>query len=321
MGYEKLLERESAEICFEVDVELSPDIMGAVEKLIAEKRQGMHAVRKSKKRITERFLRYTATIQILPQTGHLRILDESLRALKKNGALKRRNPFIERVSAPGRQKLHLRVEGQAHPIFYDIGLDHSLLSMPLYEPHYPHITAFREQLATWRFYCFEPRTLMRDNAPLARPQAIGPRGENLAAFLNLLKADDGRQMEAFNLSLKLLHPPIEQVDIERSVEGLLSLRMVENGRSYSGRIISEGTLRILGLLAALHPESPATVMGYEEPENGLHPARLKLVADLFNHAQKHPAKQILVSTHCPIFPTSFEDHFFLLRKMFDKKCR
>ena len=55
------------------------------------------------------------------------------------------------------------MEGQAHPMYYDLGLDHAMLSMALYEPHYPHITAFRQELSTWRFYYFEPRTLMRED--------------------------------------------------------------------------------------------------------------------------------------------------------------
>jgi hypothetical protein len=46
--------------------------------------------------------------------------------------------------------------------------------------------------------------------------------------------------------------------IDCTKEGLLSLRIVENGLSYSSRIISEGTLRVLGLLAA----SPTTVIGF-----------------------------------------------------------
>lgn len=314
-GYEKLLGNNTAEIHFEVDVELSPDIVNSVGKLIAEKRKGMDSEEKPKKRITEKYLRYVSTIQILPKTGHLRVLDESLRALKKNGEEKARTPFLEKVSVSGKERLHLRMEGQAHPMYYDLGLDHAMLSMALYEPHYPHITAFRQELSTWRFYYFEPRTLMREDVPVAEVEAIGSRGENLAAFLNLIQANDGDQMEAFNLSLKYLLPSIEHINIDRTKEGLLSLRIVENGLSYSSRIISEGTLRVLGLLAALHPASPTTVIGYEEPENGIHPTRLKLVADLFKNTQELHNKQIIVNTHSPIFPTFFEDRFlFVCRK-------
>lgn len=314
-GYEKLLEADTSEANFEVDVELSTSIVESMEKLITEKRKGMEPGERLKKRVTEGFLRYASTIQVLPKTGHLRVLDESLKALKKNGEVKARTPFLEKVSVSGRERLHLRMEGQAHPTYYDLGLDHTIISMPLYEPHYPHISAFRQELSAWRFYYFEPRTLMREDVPVAEVEAIGPRGENLAAFLNVIQAKHNEQMEAFNLSLKYLLPSVGYVEIDPTKQGLLSLRVVENGLHYSSRLISEGTLRILGLLAALHPCTPTTVIGYEEPENGVHPTRLKLVSDLFRNTQETHNKQIIVNTHSPVFPTYFEDRFlFVCRK-------
>ena len=156
---------------------------------------------------------------------------------------------------------------------------------------------------------------MREDVPLAEVEAIGPRGENLAAFLNTLQSGNGKQMEAFNLSLAYLLPSIERIRIEPTPQGLLSLKLFENGVPYSSRIISEGTLRILGLLAALHPASPTTVIGYEEPENGVHPARLELVAGLFKNTQEQYHKQLIVNTHSPIFPTYFEDiNLYVCRK-------
>jgi predicted ATPase len=314
-GYEKLVEGDTADAHFEIDVELSPSTIESIEKTITEKRKGISTVEGPTRRVTEKFLRYSLTIEILPRSGILRVSNERLSALRINGHEKVRKPFVERDTTSGKEKLHLRMEGQAHPIYYDLGLDHTIISMSLYEPHYPHIAAFRQELAAWRFYYFEPRSLMRENVPAAEIDAIGSRGENLAAFLNTLKASDNKKLETFNLSLKYLLPTIEKVNIDRTKEGLLSLRVIENGLEYSSRVISEGTLRILGLLAALHPTSPTTVIGYEEPENGVHPARLKLVADLFKNTRETHKKQIIVNTHSPIFPTFFEDKFlFVCRK-------
>jgi len=314
-GYEKLLQEETASAEFEVDVELSDSTLIEVEKLIAEKRKGMGTEDKGQKRLTEKHLRYSVTIQILPKSGYLRVIDESLKALRQDGTVKARKAFVEKEVSSGRERLHLRMEGQAHPVYYDLGLDHTIVSTSLYEPHYPHIAAFRREISTWRFYYFEPRNLMREDVPVAQIDALGPRGENLAAFLNAIRANDGKQMEAFNLSLKHLLPSIDLVDVDMTKEGLLSLKVIEKGLPYSSRVISEGTLRILGLLAAFHPASPSTLIGYEEPENGVHPTRLKLVADLFKNTQSLYHKQIIVNTHSAIFPSYFEDHFlFVCRK-------
>jgi predicted ATPase len=314
-GYEKLLQEETASAEFEVDIELSDSTISEVERLIAEKRKGMGAEEKVQKRLTERNLRYSVTIQILPKSGYLRVIDESLKALKQDGTVKARKAFVEKEISSGKERLHLRMEGQAHPVYYDLGLDHTIVSTSLYEPHYPHIAAFRREISTWKFYYFEPRNLMREDVPVAQIDALGPRGENLAAFLNAIRANDGKQMEAFNLSLKHLLPSIDLVDVDMTKEGLLSLKVIEKGLPYSSRVISEGTLRILGLLAAFHPASPSTLIGYEEPENGVHPTRLKLVADLFKNTQSLYHKQIIINTHSAIFPSYFDDHFlFVCRK-------
>ncbi|MBI3001799.1 MAG: AAA family ATPase, partial [Deltaproteobacteria bacterium] len=47
--------------------------------------------------------------------------------------------------------------------------------------------------------------------------------------------------------------------------------------------------------------------GYEEPENGVHPVRLKIIADLLKNSVQEHQKQIVVTTHSPIFPECFDD--------------
>jgi len=61
------------------------------------------------------------------------------------------------------------------------------------------------------------------------------------------------------------------------------------------------------LLAIVNPLAATTVIGYEEPENGVHPRRLKLIADLFKNAAESRETQVLVNTHSPILPSYFED--------------
>ena len=49
------------------------------------------------------------------------------------------------------------------------------------------------------------------------------------------------------------------------------------------------------------------IIGYEEPENGVHPVRLKRVADPFKNIQQQYLKQLIINTHSAVFPTYFED--------------
>lgn len=313
-GYEKLLSKSNIRFTFEIDVILSPSVINKVEEIVKAKRRGIDSPAPSKKIITEKRLRYHLEIEGLPETGYLRVMDERLCAIKSNGGEKKRSAFLECQGG----HIHLRMEGQAHPIFYSRGLDHTVISESLYEPHYPHITAFRMELANWYTYYLEPRELMRDDVPLSEIESVGPRGQNLAAFLNTLKHKYPKDFDSLNLSLRRILPTEAAIDVELLKEGRVGLKLSENGLWFSARLISEGTLRVIGLLSAIHPRNPATLVAFEEPENGIHPVRLRLVGEILKNASQQYGKQIIVTTHSPILPEYFDDKdLFVSRK--DKK--
>ena len=62
---------------------------------------------------------------------------------------------------------------------------------------------------------------------------------------------------------------------------------------------SDGTVRLLALLIALHQQHPLTLLGIEEPELTVHPGALSVLADLINEAALR--SQIIVTTHSPDF--------------------
>ena len=310
-GYDGLLKKSNLKFTIEVDIEISPQIRKKVEEIVQAKRKGIDSPSSSKKIITEHLLRYRLTVEALPETGYLRVRDERLCAIKHNGEEKKRRAFLEREG----NRIHLRMEGQAHPFFHQIGLDHTILSTALYEPHYPHITAFRIELANWYTYYLEPKTLMREEVPLAEIESLGPRGENLAAFLNTLKYKHKKDFESLNLSLKRILPTDASIEVEHLKEGRVGLLLSENGIGFSARLISEGTLRLIGLLCAIHPQNPATMVAFEEPENGVHPVRLRIISDALKNAAQSYGKQIILTTHSPILPEYFENSdLFVCRK-------
>jgi predicted ATPase len=285
---------DTARFTMEMDVELSPEVISAVEDQVAKMREGLREAR-APRRVIERRLRYSITVELVLVSGYLRVRDEKLVALNEDGTERQtRRPFLERVGS----RLRLRMEGQARPTEHDIGMDYALVSAPLYPPHYSHITAFREELSRWRFYYLEPRE-MRAEGALQELRSLAPSGAGLAAFFNTLKVESPKQFESVQRTLHTLLPPIDQLDVEHTRRGFLDLRVVEEGVRFSSRVISEGTLRILGLLAITNPISPVTVIGYEEPENGVHAHRLGLIARMLATAADG-GKQVLINTHSPL---------------------
>ncbi len=305
-----LIEHEYHDISFSGDIKLSDSVVREVESRVRELRRGIDNTDSSsqeKSIITHRLLRYEIDLQISSRSGEVRVMNERLTALRHDGSEKSRNPFIEK----GNAKISLRMEGQAHPTFHDIGLDYTVVSTSLYAPHYPHITAFREELSRCHFYFLEPRELMRQGNAIAKVTNIGPRGEDLAAFYFTLSELNPNQFKAVKLAAMQILPRLKDLEIERTDKAELFLRLCEDDAFYSNRLISEGTLRVLGLLAVLSPVTGSTTIGYEEPENGVHPRRLRNIADLLKNAAGND-RQILINTHSPVLPSYFSDKDLLI---------
>jgi predicted ATPase len=306
-----LLKQETHRLAFEVDVELSEAVVQETEQRIRDLRKCLDESNGSaneKARITERLLRYRVELEIESSSGVMRVMNERLAALRqRGGGEKARHPFLEKSGT----KLSLRMEGQGHPTVHELGLDYTIVSTPLYVPHYPHLAAFREEMSRCRFYYFEPRVLMREANAIADVTVLGPRGEELAAFYHTLALRSPKQFEALKLAAKQLLPRLKNLEVERTEKAELFLRVREDDASYSNRLISEGTLRVLGLLAVLSPTSGSTTIGYEEPENGVHPRRLRNIAELIRNAADG-SRQILVNTHSPILPTYFQNENLLI---------
>ena len=302
-GIPGLLAQGSVSFSIEVDIELSQNVVDSVNRQIREMKRTAKTPEDNDKSgsddrlpVREKNLRYRIEIEILPRTGILRITDEFLTALNANGQpTGSRKAFIKKMD----ERLHLRMEGQAHPTYYDLYLDHSLLSTSLYPPYYPHLVAARQELANWSFFYFEPRERMRALNPVKEVRHIGLMGEELAAFLNTLHVLEGQQFGAIEKALHLIIPSIDSIEVFVNEVGEVELRLLEDGKSIPARVVSEGTLRILGLLALQGVKDPSSLIGLEEPENGVHPRRIKLIAEWLKN-QARGDTQVIVTTHSPV---------------------
>ena len=313
------MKQESLRFTLEVDVQLSDGTVAAVERQIADMRKGNGGGDVASGRyVKERSLRYRVQVEILPKSGILRVQDEYLAALKGKGELKTsRNPFLERKDS----RLSLRLEGQAHPTYHELGLDHTIVSRPLYPPHYPHITAFRHELAGWYCYYFEPRERMRAANPVKEVRHIGLMGEELGAFLNTLRTLEPAQFRGVERALRTMIPRIQGIDVGPNAIGEVELRLNEDGVSIPARLVSEGTLRLLGLLAVGGAKEPPTLVAFEEPENGIHPRRIELIARFLETRTSVGDTQFIVTTHSAILPDLLSDQALFVCRRQDGQTR
>ena len=171
-------------------------------------------------------------------------------------------------------------------------------------------------MENWLFFYFEPRERMRATSPVKEVRHIGLMGEELAPFLNTLKALEPKQFIAVEKALHMIMPGIDGIGVEISKLGEVELTLLEGGIEIPARILSEGTLRILGLLALSGASEQPSLIGFEEPENGIHPRRIQLITDLLKTRASLGDTQYIVTTHSPLIPDLVSDEQrFVCRKI------
>ena len=318
-GVRALRQQERLTFSIEADLHVSDAVAHAVDReiqtMLSPKGNGSGKVPAA---VRHRRLRYRLEVEMLPNAGLLRATDEYLMALTKDGKPDgRRSAFIERQG----DHVCLRREGQARPMHYERHLDRAILSMPHYAPHYPHLTAARRELESWRFFYFEPRERMRAATPIKEVRHVGAMGEELAAFLVTLKTRQPRQFEAMEKALKMLLPDVDGIETDVNDLGEAEFRLRENGVAIPARVLSEGTIRLLGLLALTSAEEPPALVGFEEPENGVHPRRIELIAELLKMNSLFGDMQFIVTSHSSILPDRLPEESLLVVHRIDHETQ
>jgi predicted ATPase len=194
----------------------------------------------------------------------------------------------------------VRIERQGHPRYYDVNRNRTLLSEISDPVYHPHVVAVKEELRSWRSYYVEP-SLVRRDVGVHGADDPGRHGEELAAFYWKLKHESPDQFKAVNLNLRSLVPSLRDIDV-REIVGTLDPVVIErDGGEFPFRLASEGTLRLLCLLAIAIAPNPPAVVAYEEPENGVQPARLDVLAQVIENLAQSARTQVLLTTHSPTF--------------------
>ena len=243
--------------------------------------------------------RYRIEVQIEPGSGRLTTADEYLALLSASGEAKGK-PAIERSEE---RSLEIRRKRRGRPRQEPLHLNYAVLSDPrLGGVEYRWMERAREELTEWRTYYLDPRVAMRAAQPPSDVRDIGIHGEHIAPFLYKLKAEYSKHFATILRTLRSIVPSIETLDVSLDRrQGTLDLLVRQDGIDYSSRIVSEGTLRVLGLCAIAVNPWGGSLLAFEEPENGVHPRRLELIAQLLLSLALDQERQVIVTTHSPLF--------------------
>ena len=243
--------------------------------------------------------RYRVEVEISPDSGALAVADEYLSALGKDGD-PRGMAAIEQVEG----KLRVRRKGESgKPRNEPLRQNYAVLSDPrLGTPLYRSIERARSELSGWRTYYLDPRVAMRAAQPPSDVRDIGVLGGEIAPFLYKLRAEHPKHFGAAVRTLRAIVPSVENLSVDLDKRrGTLDILVRQAGVDYSSRIVSEGTLRVLALCAIAVNPWGGSLLAFEEPENGVHPRRLELIAQLLLSLALEQNRQVVVTTHSPLF--------------------
>lgn len=184
--------------------------------------------------------------------------------------------------------------------------EESILSQVRDPERYPELTWLQEQyeqIRLYRHWTFGPNAPLRqEQSTHASADLLSDGGENLALIVNNIRS---RTKSAFLEALRDLYDGIEDFSTRISGGNVLLFLVEQGGREIPATRLSDGTLRYLCLLAILlHPEPPPLV-AIEEPELGLHPDVLPIVARLLQDASHRT--QLVITTHSSLLIDALSD--------------
>lgn len=182
----------------------------------------------------------------------------------------------------------------------------------------------RGHLDKWRLYHFHDTSA---DSPLKRTcdvndnRYLRPDGSNLPAFLYMLKEKYPDNYKIIVSTIRDVAPFFDDFKLEPLVlnEDKISLEWTEVGHDKYMTVssLSDGTIRFIALAALLlQPKDFApSIILIDEPELGLHPYALTVLASMVRFATSH--SQVILSTQSALFLDNFEPNEVLVADRVD----
>jgi predicted ATPase len=170
---------------------------------------------------------------------------------------------------------------------------------------YPAASAVSKELEGWTFYRdidLGPESPVRQPALLRSDIRLLPNGSNLSSVFYAIQQDYPDAWVEILEIVKTAYPDFVKLTVPaQGGDGKVILRWSERPFEQQGglsaNLLSDGTLKLLCLVAILKNPDPPPLICIDEPELGLHPDWIELVAELMQDAAMRT--QVIVATHSP----------------------
>jgi predicted ATPase len=227
---------------------------------------------------------YAFEVKALPNYGFSVVQEQCFVADGRGGS-----SWFERESTKFRSNV-----GGVNP-----AIDPSSLSLPLVGGEAKFAPVLRT-LAAMRVYSIEPGKL-RDMQEPDIGTSLKSDGGNVTSVLREIERRSEGDFQRISDTLATIVPNTKRVQVKKHGKNL-SLEFTQEwgddkNLKFEGFSMSDGTLRAIGLLAAVFQRPVPSLIVIEEPEATIHPGALESVLDLLRHASK--LMQVVITTHSP----------------------
>ncbi|WP_437962933.1 AAA family ATPase (plasmid) [Sorangium sp. So ce119] len=175
------------------------------------------------------------------------------------------------------------------------------------------ITALADELSRFRLFQIDAARLREPSERIVSTM-LAPDASNLPTILADLP---GPILGEIRADLVSLIPGLAGFDVVPDEASFRIEFKLSGGERLPAHLASDGMLRALALLAALRVAPRPSVVGIEEPENGIYPGRLRRLLSLLREIaasddEGHPGSalpttQVLLTSHSPVVLAAFRD--------------
>jgi len=167
----------------------------------------------------------------------------------------------------------------------------------------------RETLRGWRVYHFHDTSSSAGVMGLSNivdNEMLHNDAANLAAFMMRLETEYPKHFAQIKETVRQVAPSFGTFVLKEVSGGQTQLLWKDRYSDliYYPHQLSDGTLRYICLCALLLQPNPPSTIIIDEPELGLHPQAIKLLASLIHEAAEHA--QLIVSTQSSMLLDEFE---------------
>lgn len=163
------------------------------------------------------------------------------------------------------------------------------------------------QCQTFQFHDTSINAAIHNRWDVTESFRLRSDGGNLAAVLLNLRNTDAKRYELIVKQIGRVLPAFKDFVLEEE-SGKVLLRWVgrQSDKVFGSHLTSDGSLRLFCLLTLLNlpPGQLPDVMFFDEPELGLHPHAITLVAEMFKRLSKR--RQVFIATQSPDLVDCFE---------------